>query len=130
MSNLITLEDISLDFGVGALLSHAKLHVMAGERICLIGRNGAGKSSLLKIIEGTLLPDSGSVWRKPGARIARLQQELPQSSPKTVYEFVAEGLSVVGELLTAYNTIIQNLSEAQSDHHLKELERLQQKLRP
>ena len=59
MTNLITLENISLSFGTDTLLDNVKLQIASGERVCLIGRNGAGKSSLLKIIEGTLLPDSG-----------------------------------------------------------------------
>ena len=128
MSNLIQLNDISLAFGLGALLDHAKLQITSGERVCLIGRNGAGKSSLLKIIEGTLLPNSGSVWRKPHLRIARLQQELPQSSTKSVYEFVAEGLAEAGELLAAYHSINQKLSDSNSEADLKELAHLQQKI--
>ncbi len=71
MTNLITLDNVCLAYGLDFLLNQAKLQITAGERVCLIGRNGAGKSSLLKIIEGSLPPDSGTVWRKSNLRIAR-----------------------------------------------------------
>jgi len=86
VSNLIILDQVSLAFGLTPLLDKVKLQVTTGERVCLIGRNGAGKSSLLKIIEGSQLPDSGSVWRKPHLRISRLTQELPQNITATVYD--------------------------------------------
>lgn len=125
MSNLITIENVSLAYGLEPLLDHVKLQISAGERVCLIGRNGAGKSSLLKIIEGTERPDSGTIWRKPDLRMARLQQELPQNISSTVYEFVAEGLAETGALLASYHTLIQRLSNDESHKDLKELERLQ-----
>jgi ATP-binding cassette subfamily F protein uup len=128
MSNLVQLNDVCLAFGLGLLLDHVKLQVTAGERICLIGRNGAGKSSLLKIIEGTLAPDSGQVWRRPSLRIARLQQELSATTSKTVYEFVTAGLAEEGDLLAAYHTVIHKLSLSHSKADLNELERLQQKI--
>jgi len=124
MTHLISLEDVDLAFGLDALLDHVKLQISAGERVCLIGRNGAGKSSLLKIIEGQLLPDGGSVWRKPHLRIARLEQELPRNENITVYEFVAEGLAETGKLLAAYHHLIQNLQEKD----FPKLERLQQEM--
>src|SRR5690242_2331760 len=105
MSNLITLDNVCLAYGLDSLLDHVKLQVTTGERVCLIGRNGAGKSSLLKIIEGALLPDSGIVSRKPHLRLARLEQELPRDTPLTVYEFVAEGLAETGKLLAEYHAL-------------------------
>lgn len=125
MSNLISLDNVSLAFGLDVLLDHVKLHVTPGERVCLIGRNGAGKSSLLKIIEGKLKPDSGTVWRKPDLRFARLEQELPQETPGTVFEFVAGGLSEIGELLSEYYSLTHRLSVSHTQNDLNELERLQ-----
>jgi ABC transport system ATP-binding/permease protein len=125
MPKLITLENVSLAFGLNPLLDHVKLQISAGERVCLIGRNGAGKSSLLKLIEGTERPDSGTIWRKPDLRISRLTQELPQNTVSTVYEFVSEGLAEIGALLAAYHSLIQRLSNEQTQKDLKELERLQ-----
>lgn len=128
MSHLITLENVSLAYGLHALLDNVKLQISSGERVCLIGRNGAGKSSLLKIIDGGNLPDSGKVLRKPHLRLSRLEQELPQSSTKTVYEFVAEGLAEAGELLMAYHALVHRLADAHTPADLDELERLQQKI--
>lgn len=125
MSKLITIENVSLAYGLDPLLDHVKLQISAGERICLIGRNGAGKSSLLKIIEGSERADSGSIWRKPDLRMARLAQELPQNISSTVYEFVAEGLAETGALLAAYHALIQRLSNDHDQKDLNELERLQ-----
>ena len=125
MSNLISLDNISLAYGLDALLDHAKLQIAAGERICLIGRNGAGKSSLLKIIEGTVLPDSGVVWHKPNLRMARLAQELPQNITSTVFEFVAEGLAETGALLAAYHALTHKLSISHTEEDLDQLQHLQ-----
>lgn len=124
MSNLITLDNVCLAYGLDSLLDHVKLQITTGERVCLIGRNGAGKSSLLKIIEGTMLPDSGSVFRKPHLRLARLEQELPRDNTATVYEFVAEGLADVGKLLAEYHTLTQHFKQ----EDFPKLERLQQQI--
>lgn len=125
MSNLITLNNISLAFGLDPLLDKAKFQIAEGERVCLIGRNGTGKSSLLKIIEGTILPDSGDIWRKPGLKLARLEQELPQQTTDTVYEFVAKGLAETGELLAQYHALTQRLTHDHTSRDLAQLERLQ-----
>lgn len=128
MTNLITLENVSLAYGLDALLDKVKLQIEDGERVCLIGRNGAGKSSLLKIIEGSLLPDSGTVWRRPNLRLARLAQELPQQLPMTVFEYVAGGLAETGQLLSAYHQLTHRIAESHTANDFVELERLQQKI--
>jgi ATP-binding cassette subfamily F protein uup len=124
MSHLITLDNICLAYGLDHLLDHAKLQLSAGERVCLIGRNGAGKSSLMKIIDGTQLPDSGQIFRKPNLRMARLEQELPQYATGTVYEFVAEGLSGTGHLLAEYHALTLRLEHSHTEQDLALLERL------
>lgn len=126
MSNLITLDNVCLAFGLDVLLDHVKLQITANERVCLIGRNGAGKSSMLKIIEGKQMADSGTVWRKPHLRIARLAQELPQNLTCTVYEFVAQGLEEIGKLLADYHLVIQRLAHDHTQKDLDDLQRLQQ----
>lgn len=126
MTNLITLDSVSLAFGLNALLDKVKLQIATGERVCLIGRNGAGKSSLLKIIEGVAQPDSGEIWRKPNLRLARLAQELPQDIASTVYEFVADGLAETGKLLAEYHALTHRLAHSHTEHDLNQLERLQQ----
>jgi ATP-binding cassette subfamily F protein uup len=125
MSNLITLDNISLAYGLDHLLANAKFQITSGERVCLIGRNGAGKSSFMKIIDGTLLPDSGNVFRKPHLRLSRLEQELPQHITGTVYEYVADGLAETGKLLAAYHALTLKLAHSCTDADLVELERLQ-----
>ena len=126
MSQLISLDNACLAYGLDHLLDHTKLQINAGERVCLIGRNGAGKSSLLKIIEGKLLPDSGTIWRKPHLRLSRLAQELPQQIPGSVYDFVSLGLAETGQILSAYHHLTLKLTESHDERDLLELERLQQ----
>src|SRR3990167_3709037 len=128
MENLISIEILSLAFGLDVLLDQVKLQVGSGERVCLIGRNGAGKSSFLKIIDGSLQPDSGSVWRKPNLRIARLTQEFTATSAETVFEFVAEGLAETGALLTLYHALTHQLMTSHSDADLLKLEKLQHQI--
>lgn len=128
MTTLITLDDICLAYGLDPLLDHVNLKISSGERICLIGRNGAGKSSLLKIIEGSQQPDSGMVHRKSHLRLARLAQDLPQCDKKTIYEFVAEGLAETGKLLADYHHLLLKLTSDHSEKDLLELEKLQQQI--
>src|SRR5262245_35153517 len=88
---LIVLEDIALAFGHLPLLDGAALRIEPRERIAVIGRNGSGKSTLLKLIAGEILPDAGTVWRQPGTRAARLEQDVPLAATAPVFEVVAEG---------------------------------------
>jgi ATP-binding cassette subfamily F protein uup len=128
MSTLITLDNICLAYGLNPLLDHVKFQISSGERVCLIGRNGAGKSSLLKVIEGKQQPDSGNVHRKPHLRMSRLAQELPQHAEGTVYEFVAEGLAETGKILAAYHKVLLKLEGEHTEKDLEELQKLQQQI--
>lgn len=94
---LIRLDQLSLAFGLQPLLDHASLQIEAGERVCLIGRNGEGKSSLLKIIDGQLEADSGELWRKPGLKVGRLEQELPQAVNDTVEHYLTQAMHTDAE---------------------------------
>lgn len=85
------LDKVSLSFGLKPLLDHADLQIRKGERICLLGRNGEGKSSLLRLISRRIAPDSGEVWVRPGARTAMLDQEVAADSVQSVLEVVAGG---------------------------------------
>jgi ATP-binding cassette subfamily F protein uup len=93
---LVSLDTISVAFGHLPLLDGASLQIDAGERIAILGRNGSGKSTLLRIISGEQAPDAGSVWTAPGVLIARLEQDVPFSTNRTVFEAVAEGLTTTG----------------------------------
>ncbi len=123
MNPLLMLDNVSLAYGLHPLLDHVKFQIGKGERVCLIGRNGAGKSSLLKIIEGVLLPDAGNVWRQPHLRIARLAQELPSQDNLTIYDYVAEGLAESGQLLREYHAITHLAQHTDAD--LARMEKLQ-----
>ncbi len=90
---LISLRNIQLAFGGPAILDDVSLQINKGDRICLLGRNGTGKSTLLKLIAGELTPDEGCIDRQQGARIARLAQDVPQNLTGTVYDVVAAGLA-------------------------------------
>jgi ABC transport system ATP-binding/permease protein len=94
---LVALEHISHAYGHLPLLDDGALQVDAGERIAIIGRNGAGKSTLLHIIAGDMPPDAGTVWHQPGVRVARLVQDVPLSTDRTVSEVVGEGLGVLDD---------------------------------
>jgi ATP-binding cassette subfamily F protein uup len=88
---LVSLDHIRMAYGHLPLLDDASLLIEGGERLCVIGRNGTGKSTLLQIISGDVMPDAGTVWRQPGLRIARLEQDVPLSTDRSVLEVVAEG---------------------------------------
>lgn len=92
MSTLITLTDITLAFGHHELLSHAHLTITDNERIGLIGRNGAGKSSLLKILDGRILPDDGEVACQSGLRVMMIEQEPVLDPEQTIYAYLTAGM--------------------------------------
>ena len=90
---LVSLDHITMAYGHLPLLDDASLLIEAGERVCLIGRNGTGKSTLLQIIGGEVIPDAGTVWRQPSLRIARLEQDVPLSTDRPVRDVVADGFN-------------------------------------
>ena len=100
---LVVLDQISHAYGHLPLLNKAALQVEPGERIAIIGRNGTGKSTLMQIIGGEMKPDSGTVWTQPGARVARLVQDVPLSANLPVFDVIAEGLGDLGELIANYH---------------------------
>jgi ABC transport system ATP-binding/permease protein len=106
---LVTLDRVSIAYGHVALLDGASLQIEARERICVIGRNGTGKSTLLRLVGGELEPDGGSVWQQPGLRIGRLAQDVLLQDARSVFDVVAEGLgNVTGD-------------EWQRDTHVKQV---------
>src|SRR5712671_831977 len=88
---LVSLDRVSVAFGHLPLLDEVQLQIEPRERVSVIGRNGTGKSTLLKIITGELLPDAGTVWRQPALKVARLEQDVPLSAHRSVFDIVAEG---------------------------------------
>ncbi len=122
---LITLDSISLAFGHVALLDHADLVVESGERIGLIGRNGTGKSSLLKIIAGELAPDDGRLWRQPGLKLALVTQEPALDVELSVFDAVAAGLGAQSAMLHEYHELSHRLGGADDEALLERLHELQ-----
>ena len=90
---LLSLRNVSLAFGGPRLLDQVELQIEAGERVCLVGRNGEGKSTLLRLIKGEIEPDEGQIVRQQGLRVARLPQDVPRDRTGTVSGQVAEGLN-------------------------------------
>jgi ATP-binding cassette subfamily F protein uup len=113
LMTLLKFTDVSLAFGAMPLLDKVSWQIARGERVCIIGRNGTGKSSMLKLVKGVQLPDDGSVWRAPGLKIGELPQELPVPDGRTVFDVVAEGLDGVGALLAEYHHLSQNIVTAE-----------------
>jgi len=92
---LLTLDHIHHSFGHLPLLDDVSLQLEPRERVSVIGRNGAGKSTLLQIISGELTPDAGTVWHEPALRVARLEQDVPLTSTRSIFDAVAEGLATL-----------------------------------
>ena len=103
---LIGLQNVTIAFGGPPLLDEVAVQIEAGERVCLVGRNGAGKSTFLKLLLGTVEPDDGVIIRQQGLRVAALPQELPAPSVfagRTVFDMVAGGLGELGQTLADYH---------------------------
>src|SRR6516162_10024576 len=90
--SLVTLDNISLAFGHVSLFEHTTFRIDRGERVSVVGSNGAGKSTLLRVVSGEQAPDAGTVTKEPGVRVARLEQDVPVITDRTVFDMVAEGL--------------------------------------
>ncbi|OQW99677.1 MAG: ABC transporter ATP-binding protein [Desulfobacteraceae bacterium A6] len=122
----IAMRDVCWGFGNAPLLENVNLQIEKGQRICLLGRNGVGKSSLLKLLCNTILPDSGDIWRQQGITIAILEQEVPSGSDGTIFEVVALGLGEKGKALAEHNRICKLLETESSNNHFQRRDSLRQ----
>lgn len=123
--SLIRFEDLSLDFGDQKILTEATVAIEPRERVCLIGRNGSGKSTTFKLITGEIEPDRGQIIRKTGLVISQLPQGLPDPMELSVNDVVRSGLAEIEALLSRYHELsAQDLGEGD----LLELEELHQKI--
>jgi len=125
---LLSLQKISLAFGGPPLLEEICLQMEAGERISILGRNGTGKSTLMKIISGEQQSDSGEVVRRPELRVARLGQDVPEEVAGSIFEVIASGLGGTGELLRRYHQLSLELEAGGDDRVLERLGRVQHEL--
>ncbi|MHC1480050.1 ATP-binding cassette domain-containing protein [Frateuria aurantia] len=104
--SLIQLHSVDFSIGGPLLLEHVDLSIEARERVCIVGRNGEGKSTLLKLIAGELHPDDGEIRVQNGVVIARMAQEVPSDTHGSVFQVVADGLGDLGRLLARYHQLL------------------------
>lgn len=121
---LVSLQDVSLAFGGPPVLDGATFAIERGERVCVLGRNGAGKSTFMQVLEGALTPDQGIVVRQGGITLSRLEQDVPRTLTGSIFDMVAEGLGEAGRLLAQYHAASLRVSTEHTDAALKELDRV------
>ncbi len=115
--SLIALQNISIHFGGPLILDTISVQIEKKQRICLLGRNGTGKSTLMKILVGEIQPDEGLVQKGQATRISYFSQEIPTELDSTVFHIVAKGLGIQGELLEKYHLEeIRMVDNPDSDH--------------
>jgi len=122
---LVLLEEVSLNYGEQVLLDKVNLVINEKDRLCLVGRNGAGKSSLLRLLLGQSQPDGGAIRKVDGVRIGELSQDLPAADARNVMDVVLSGREALGKVLHEYHELAQI---AQTEQQLKKLERLQHEI--
>ena len=125
---LISLHEISVAFGGPRLFDGLTLHLEAGERVALLGRNGTGKTTLMKVIAGQMAVDSGKIVRQQGVEITHLPQEIPAGIIGNVFDIVASGLGKRGDLIKEYHHVSHQLHTDHSPELMRRLDRLQTEL--
>ncbi len=125
---LLRIANGELAFGEDKILDKAELSIQTGERICLVGRNGAGKSTLMKILMGLQNLDDGQILKSSTMQLAMLEQDPPESSDVSVFDYVAEGVKENAELIRRYHALIHLISEDPSEKNLDKLSRVQEEL--
>ncbi len=123
LMSLIRFEQVSLDFGEQAILIDANLALEPVERVCLIGRNGAGKSTTLKLISGEIAPDHGEIVRRSGLTVSKLDQSLPDALELSVRDVVGSGLQGIQDLVEEYRQKSTSELDAAGLRELEELHR-------
>ncbi len=123
---LIEMRDVCWGFGDPPLLENVTFQIEKGERVCLVGRNGVGKSTLLKLLAGTILPDSGDIRRRQGTVVAALEQDVPAAYDGTIFDVVAEGLGDTGRVLAEYRRVSREAEAGNSPPLTRKHDELQQ----
>jgi ATP-binding cassette subfamily F protein uup len=125
---LIRISQGELAFGEDKVLDKADLSVQTGERICLVGRNGAGKSTLMKVLMGFQTLDDGQVLKSSTMQVAMLEQDPPETSDISVFDYIAQGVKENADLIKRYHAIIHDVTEDPSDKNLNKLANVQDQL--
>ena len=125
---LLRIANGELAFGEEKILDKANLSVQTGERICLVGRNGAGKSTLMKVLMGLQNLDDGQILKSNTMQLAMLEQDPPESSDLSVFDYVAQGVSENADLLSRYHGLIHLIGEDPSEKNLNKLAKVQDEL--
>jgi len=123
---LIGMRNVCWGFGEPPLLENVTFQISKGERVSLVGRNGVGKSTLLKLLGGEMLPDSGDIWRQQGISVAALEQDVPAGFDGTIFDVVAQGLGETGRALAEHNQICRYTETKGNSHLVKRRDELQQ----
>ena len=126
--NLMQLKNASILFGQPPLIDGASLNIQSGERVCVVGRNGSGKSTLLKVIAGEIKLDEGQMILPTGTVVSRLPQDPPQDISGDMFDYVAEGLEEVAQILKDYHHITNIIGYDPSEKNLNRMQELQEQL--
>ncbi|WP_394191065.1 ABC transporter ATP-binding protein [Pseudoalteromonas atlantica] len=126
--DLIRISKAQLAYGTHPLLDDADAVIETGERVCIVGRNGAGKSTLLKVLDGQVILDDGEINQLGGIKISRLEQDPPKGASGTVFDYVAQGMPDIANLLIDYHHVSTQLQTDCTDKLLNQLERLSNQL--
>jgi ATP-binding cassette subfamily F protein uup len=124
---LVSLQEVKVSFGGPLLLEGVDLSIDKGERVCLVGRNGTGKSTIMKLITGEVKPDGGKIVFQQGVRITLLTQEVPSNVQGSVFDIVSGAFGEQGKLLAEYHHVSAKLAHDHSEKLMAELEDVQHK---
>ena len=122
---LVSLQNVKVSFGGPLLIENADLSIDRGERVCLVGRNGTGKSTIMRLITGEVKPDGGKIVFQQGVKITLLTQEVPQALFGSVFDVVSSAFGEQGKLLAAYHHVNAKLAHDHSEKLMAELEDVQ-----
>jgi ATP-binding cassette subfamily F protein uup len=124
---LVSLQGVNVSFGGPLLLEGVDLSIDRGERVCLVGRNGTGKSTIMRLLVGEVKPDAGTIVYQQGLRATLLTQEVPQSLFGNVFDIVSSAFGEQGKLLAEYHHVSARLAHDHSEKLMAELEDVQHK---
>ncbi len=125
--SIFSIDGLSLAFGTHVLLDRANFSLEMGEKVCLIGRNGTGKTTLMRLIQGEMQADEGDLRKKDGLIVSSLSQEVPHEAQGSVFDIVASGLGDTARLLQEYNHVLHDVANG-DEQALKKMEKIQHDL--